>query len=105
MSKLVFRPEAENDLEAIALYIAQSSLERASALVARLRRRTQILSTVPLAGRPRPEFGGDLRSLVERPYIIFYRVIGDNAEIVAIVHGARDLPTALAARIARDTQA
>jgi plasmid stabilization system protein ParE len=39
---------------------------------------------------------------VERPYIILYRVINDTAEIVAIVHGARDLPAALARRIAKN---
>ena len=102
MIQIVFRPEAENDLAAIALYVAQSSPERARAVVHGLRRRTQILLTLPLAGRPRPEFGADLRSLVERPYVLFYRVIGDTAEIVAILHGSRDLPAALAARIARD---
>jgi|CXWL01.1.fsa_nt_gi toxin ParE1/3/4 len=104
MIQAVFRPEAEIDLAAIALHVAQSSPERARALVARLRHRTLTLITLPRAGRPRPEFGADLRSLVERPYVLFYRVIGDTAEIVAIVHGARDLPKALAARIARDAE-
>lgn len=55
-----------------------------------------------MAGRPRDEIAPGLRSLVERPYVIFYCLDGDGAEIVAIVHGARDLPAALSARILKE---
>lgn len=102
MRDIRFRLEAEADLLEIALYVAQDNVERARKLVARLRARVTILRTLPHAGRLRPEFGDGIRNLVERPYIILYRLIGDDAEIVALLHGARDLPAALANRIARD---
>lgn len=102
MTRVLFRPEAEADLAAIALYVAQSSPKRAHALLARLRKRTDILKTLPRAGRPRPELGDSLRSLVDRPYVLIYRLAGDDAEIIAILHGARDLPAALASRLERD---
>jgi hypothetical protein len=35
---------------------------------------------------------------------ILYRLVGDDLEVVAFLHGARDLPTALANRIARDLE-
>ena len=57
MSEIYFRPEAEADLLAIALHVAEASMPRAKKLVARLRSRCQILREFPLAGRPRPEFG------------------------------------------------
>jgi toxin ParE1/3/4 len=100
MTSVVFRPEAEADLTAIALFIAEHSVERAQAFVHRLRKRCSVLETSPLAGRARPELGVDLRSLFERPYVLIYRVDGDKAEIVAILHAARDLPATVAARIA-----
>lgn len=102
MSAVTFRPEAEADLIAIALHIAQHDVGRARKVIARLKARTDILEEHPFAGRPRDELGAGLRSLSERPYILIYRLIDDAPEIVAILHGARDLPAALANRIARE---
>ena len=103
MNTIVFRPEAEADLIAIALHIAQHDPGRARKLVARLRARVGILATHPQAGRPRNELGEGLRSLSERPYVFIYRITDQTPEIVAILHGARDLPAALASRIERET--
>lgn len=102
-TKVVFRPDAEADITSIALYIALQSPSRASTLVARLRKRCAMLASHPLAGRARPELGEGLRSLAERPYVIIYRVTADAAEIVAILHGARDLPATLAKRATTDS--
>ncbi len=102
MRRIVFRPEAEADLIAIALHIRQHSASRALGLIARLRSRCDILLNHPEAGRPRAELGEGLRSLAERPYVLLYRITGDDAEVVAILHGARDLPKALAGRTQRD---
>lgn len=102
MTRVVFRPAAEADLLSIALSIADHSADRAFRVVARLRQRCDILKRHPEAGRPRSELGEGLRSLSERPYVLIYRLIGDDVEIVAVLHGARDLPAALAARIDKD---
>ncbi|MFN3462542.1 MAG: type II toxin-antitoxin system RelE/ParE family toxin [Terricaulis sp.] len=104
MTRVVFRPEAEADLTAIALHIATNSSRRAAEIVARLRQRCAILENHPLAGRPRDELGEGLRSLPARPYVLLYRLTDDTTEIVAVLHGARDLPAALAARIARQDE-
>lgn len=102
MTRVVFRPEAESDLTAIALHVAEHSVDRARALVARLKARCVIPTNHPMAGRPRPELGEGVRSLSERPHVLLYRLAGDGAEVIAVLHGARDLPTAVAARIAKD---
>lgn len=99
MTRVVFRPEAEADLAAIGVFIAEHSEERALKLTQRLRARCRILETSPMAGRPRPDLGEGLRSLFERPYVLIYRIEGDLVEIAAVLHAARDLPSAIAARI------
>lgn len=99
MTEVGLRPEAEADLLEIALHIAQDSPARAQRAVWRLRERCRILEDWPLVGRARPELGDDLRSLVEWPYVVVYRVDSGVVEIVAFLHGARDLPRALAARL------
>jgi toxin ParE1/3/4 len=104
MRRVVFRPEAEADLSAIALFIAEHSVDRARKFVERLRTRCKILESSPLAGRPRPEFGEGLRSLFERPYVLIYRIDGENAEILAVLRAARDLPATISARIAGKAQ-
>lgn len=102
MKRVLFRPEAEADLLSIAVHIAQDSTDRARSFVARLRERCNQLSAHPLMGRPRDDLSDGMRSIIERPYVLIYRVLDDTVEIVAILHGARDLPAALATRIEHD---
>lgn len=99
MTQVVIRPEAEADLAEIALFVGSTSRARADALIDRLLLRSRILATHPEAGRPRPELGRDIRCLVERPYLVFYRILGGTAEVIAFLHGARDLQSALAKRV------
>jgi toxin ParE1/3/4 len=100
MTRVVFRAEAEADLAAIFAVVAEDSPDRAQRLANRLRSRARILESHPLAGRPRPDLGDGLRGLFERPYVMIYRLNADDAEIVAIFHAMRDLPVAVARRIA-----
>jgi toxin ParE1/3/4 len=45
----------------------------------------------PEIGRPRPEIAEGARSLVIERWIVFYRIVGDDVQIVRIVDGVRDL--------------
>lgn len=105
MTRVVIRAEAEADLDAIFLFVAEQSIERAARLSRRLRARCQILATHPMAGRPRDDLGEGMRGLFERPYVLIYRLIDDVAEIVAVLHAMRDLPAAISARITSDRKA
>jgi toxin ParE1/3/4 len=102
MTPVVFRPEAEADLIAIALYVAEFDADAARSLILRLRRRCEILEKHPMAGRRRPEFGENFRSLLERPYVLIYRNAPAEIEIVAVLHGAREIPAVLAARMSKE---
>lgn len=51
-------------------------------------------------GAPRNDLVTGLRALIERPYLIFYRLVPDSSdqavelvEIVRVIDGRRDLPT------------
>jgi toxin ParE1/3/4 len=102
MKTVTFRPAAEADLLAIAAYIAEHDPDRALSFVGRLREHCAALGAHPELGRPRSEFGEGVRGLWEKPYVLLYRITPDVVEILAIVHGARDLPAVLASRIAGD---
>ena len=92
MTPVRISADAENDLDAIWLYIANDSPVNADQFLDRLvTTLTTTLSIAPLAGRTRDEFGVGLRSFPIESYIAFYRVNKGAVEIVRIIHGARDL--------------
>jgi toxin ParE1/3/4 len=80
-------------LTAIHDYIAQNSARYAQDMVDRITRRTQLLAHVPFSGGEVPEYEDDsIREVLESPYRIIYRVREERIDIVAVVHGARQLP-------------
>lgn len=89
--RLVFRPEAEADLADIYDHIADDSPARAEKFVALLRERCGALRQHPRMGRTRDELRPGLRSLLIERYVVIYHVIEDAVEIVAVVHGSRDI--------------
>lgn len=91
MTPIRISADAENDLDAIWLYIANDNPVNADRFLDRLvTTLTTTLSTAPLAGRARDEFGLGLRSFPIESYIAFYRVNKDAVKIVRIIHAARD---------------
>jgi toxin ParE1/3/4 len=43
-------------------------------------------------GRSREELAAGLRSIVLKPYVVFYRPLDDGIELIRILHGKRDVP-------------
>jgi toxin ParE1/3/4 len=83
------RPEAEADIENIALYIAADSPGAAKKWFEDIYRRCQHIGDMPGIGVARPDVRADLRMLPAGKYLILYREIDGGAEIVRIIHGAR----------------
>jgi toxin ParE1/3/4 len=88
---VVVTAEAESDLEGIATYISEQSVEIALRFVQELREKCESLADAPRGYPlvPRHEHLGIRR----RPfgnYLIFYRVRPDVIEVVHVLHGARD---------------
>jgi toxin ParE1/3/4 len=95
-------PRFQRDIIDIATYIAQDSLSASDRFVAAVERTVARLAEHPFAGTPYPLTHPDLADIRTvavtrfRRYLIFYRVIDGEVQLVRLVHGARDIPTLLA---------
>jgi toxin ParE1/3/4 len=83
------KPEAEADIERIALYIAADNPTAAQRWIGETYRRCKLLGEMPEMGVARPEIRPDLRMFTMGNYLILYRAIENGAEIIRVVHGAR----------------
>jgi toxin ParE1/3/4 len=95
MARLRFSNKAQRDLTGIADYIAQDSPHHAARFILRLEEHCRLLANRPLIGRTRDEVRPGLRSVRFGRYVIFYRPAEDGAEIVRVIHSARDLGRAM----------
>ncbi len=83
---------AERHLDAIYDYIAQDSPSYALRMVDRITRRSQQIADYPNSGRRVPELAMDqIREVVEDPYRIIYQLKYDRVEVLAVMHGSRQL--------------
>ena len=88
--ELVWSPEALEDVEQIAIYIARDSEWYAQAVVARILAAAETLSELPSRGRIVPEVRREsLREIFVYSYRLIYEVQGDIVTIVAVAHGHR----------------
>ncbi|MDD5295969.1 MAG: type II toxin-antitoxin system RelE/ParE family toxin [Rhodocyclaceae bacterium] len=94
MTKLRWLADALSDLEGIRLYIAQDSPAAARRVVSEIRRQVQVLREHPLMGRVGLLEGTRELVIGRLPYIVAYRVQGDHADILAVVHTSRKWPFA-----------
>ncbi len=88
--KIVWSPQAENDLEDVWRYIAQDSPRSADLVENRIIDAVSGLIDHPLQGRQ--TIGRDTRELIVRKTsrLIVYRVRNSRVEIVRIWHMSRD---------------
>ena len=87
--KVRYTPRAIADLDSVFLYIDQRSPAGAIQVKNRIQQLIGGLTEFPLAGR---ETGfRNMRVLIAGrfPYLIFYRVVGDEVHVVHIRHAAR----------------
>jgi len=88
----LWSPEARTDLFAIWSYYHEEADEHTADKIFRaIVEKSQMLERHPFGGRPRDELRAGLRSLLSDPYVIFYRIHSDGAEIVRVLHGRMDL--------------
>ncbi|PKY10114.1 plasmid stabilization protein [Acidithiobacillus marinus] len=94
--RIVWRPQAEADLENIMDYIAQGNPRNAELFGQALRDKTLLLAQYPMMGHSgRPYLPSFIRELVvHRNYIVFYRVLddADMVEILRVKHAAQQIP-------------
>lgn len=92
--KVSWSASARADVRGIRRYIAQDSPFYARQFCERLIAAVEKLVEHPRLGRLVPEAegaGAEVRELVFRDYRILYLVTDEPVQILAVIHGARDL--------------
>lgn len=92
--KLRWTTPALRDLEAIGDCIARDKPLAAAETVSRIFDQADGLATHPHVGRPGRAPGTRELVVSETPYVVPYRVRGEEVEILAVFHGARRWPEA-----------
>jgi toxin ParE1/3/4 len=99
--RVIWRAVAEVDLAEAYLYVGADSPEAAERLLDAVGDAVALLLENPRAGSPR-EFRSRRAQGVRSwatpgfpNYLIFYKVQGDDIEVIRFLHGARDLPRCL----------
>jgi toxin ParE1/3/4 len=97
---VVWSPEALEDVEAIAAYIARDSVFYAAAVVRKMLTSAATLNHFPQAGRIVPELNqSDIRESFVYSYRLIYRIEPERILVTAVMHGKRLLDEVIADRI------
>ncbi|HVT19183.1 MAG TPA: type II toxin-antitoxin system RelE/ParE family toxin [Thermoanaerobaculia bacterium] len=89
--RVTWSAPALEDLTAAAEYIGRDSRHYAAALVRDARDAARSLDRFPERGRLLGPLGPNVRELFVQSYRLIYEVRRDAIDILAFVHGARDL--------------
>ena len=87
--KLVRSKQADQDIEAIADYIAQDSPRSAVKWVDDIEGKFLALAATRGMGKDRSDVFPDFRTYAFGNYLICYRAMTNGVEIVRVFHGAR----------------
>lgn len=90
--KIIWSPQAREDLRGIFLYIAEDNPHTAAAFQSQLKGGIVFLKENPHIGRPGRVPGTRELIIANTPSTVPYRVRGDRLEILRIYHGARKWP-------------
>jgi toxin ParE1/3/4 len=83
--------QAQEDLIDIWLGIYPESEAAANRLLDQIEAKLSLLPEFPEMGAARDDIRPGLRMLISGEYLVLYRILGREIEIVRVVHGRRDL--------------
>ena len=90
--KLVWSPEAAEDIQAIAEYIERDSIHYARAVLSRIVSLVEDIPERPHLGRKVPELSDpQYRERFVHRFRIIYKLETNRILLVAVIHGSRDL--------------
>ncbi len=93
---VVWTDEAKVHLDDIYQYIKRDAPFYARQTVDKLTRRVEQLIDHPRSGRIVSKYDDEnLRELIVYPYRLIYRIKPDRIDIIAVFHGAQQLPDSL----------
>jgi toxin ParE1/3/4 len=90
--RLLLSRRAKEDLLEIWEFISDHDELAADRYIDHLRDRALELLHFPELGRARNEIHLNLRSLLARNHLLFYKNEGEEVQILRILHGSMDLP-------------
>jgi toxin ParE1/3/4 len=90
--RLLLSRRAKEDLLEIWEFIADHDKLASDRYIDHLRDRALELLHFPELGRARNEIHLNLRSLLARNHLLFYKIEGEEVQILRILHGSMDLP-------------
>lgn len=91
VSSFKLRPAAQDDLEAIWLYSAETwSITQADEYIRELNRAFELLVAHPQIAARRPELADDIRVKASGAHVILYRIVEDHIDIIRIRHASED---------------
>lgn len=93
MSRVRLSARSEADLHSIWNHIGieNDRPRQAAALIDSIHQKIELLATQPELGESRDDLRPGLRSSTVGNYVVFYFPLTDGVEVVAIIHGARDV--------------
>ncbi|MFN3192902.1 MAG: type II toxin-antitoxin system RelE/ParE family toxin [Aureliella sp.] len=90
--KVIYAPEADDDIIGIVEFIARDKPEAARNWMRKIRETCDIIATQPNMGEERRGFGvPGCRSFSFGSYVIFFRAIENGIEVARVIHGSRDM--------------
>ena len=94
MKSVIYAPEAEGDVYAIARHIAEEAdLAAAYRFIEGIDETAHLLATQPEMGRKREDLSPRLRSFPVGPFVLFYRASKGGIELARVLRGSRDIPS------------
>jgi toxin ParE1/3/4 len=92
--KVSWTDKARRHLRAIHDYTAADSPRNAMRMVDRITRKSEMVGRAPAIGHVVPEYDDEsVRQVLEGTYRIIHRLRLDRIEVLAVIHGARELPS------------
>ncbi len=91
MSIYIISPEASQDLDEIYSYISHYSFDAATRFVDAFDRKCETVANFPGIGKIYEDLSPQLRGIILDKYIIFYRPVETDVEIIRVVSGYRNL--------------
>ncbi len=94
--RIVWSPEAIEDIEAIAEYIERDSKFYAKAVVNKIFNSSEKLKEFPKIGREVPEIAREeIRELIIYSYRLVYQIKEKQILIIAVIHGKRQFDSVI----------
>lgn len=91
MATVIRTPSAVRDLAAIADWIATDNLDGALQFYDEVDRVLSLIARYPFMGEDVEHLGIGLRRHSLGDYLLFYRYLNSQIELVRVLHGARDI--------------